>query len=211
MHDEVLTKEAMSILPSFARFEGFYLVGGTALALQIGHRISVDFDFFSFAPLPDGLLRKIKRVFEGHQISVTYSAPEQINLIIDGVKVTFFSYPYKNIYPLVPYKKINLASIEEIALMKAFSIGKRLSYKDYIDWYFLLSGKYVSLEKVISGAQNKFGEDFNDRLFLGQLLSIEDVSIQKIDFFKDSVSKDEASKCLESEVTNFRDRLKVKS
>lgn len=211
MHDEVLTKEATSILPFFARFEGFYLVGGTALALQIGHRVSVDFDFFSFAPLPDGLLRKIKRVFENQQIIVTYSSPEQLNLVINGVKVTFFSYSYQNIYPLIPYKKINMASVAEIALMKAFSIGKRLSYKDYIDWYFMLSGKHVSLGEVIGGAKSKFGADFNDRLFLGQLVSMEDVPIQKIDFLKDTVSKDEVSKCLESEVVNFRDQLRKES
>lgn len=207
MHDEVLTKEAASILPSFGRFENFYLVGGTALALQIGHRISVDFDFFSSVPLPDGLLRKIKRVFENRQISVTYSAPEQLNLVIEGVKVTFFSYPYPNIYPLIPYRKINLVSVEEIALMKAFSIGKRLSYKDYVDWYFLLRGKHVFLEKVIAGAQKKFGADFNDRLFLGQLVSMEDVPVQKIDFLKEEISKESLAEFLESEVVAFKKQL----
>ena len=210
MHDEVLTKEATGILPFFGRFEDFYLVGGTALALHIGHRISVDFDFFTSAPLPDGLLRKIKRVFEDRQITVTYSAPEQLNLVIEGVKVTFFSYPYQNIYPPVPYKKINIASIEEIALMKAFSIARRLSYKDYIDWYFLLRDKYVSLEKVIIGAQKKFGADFNDRLFLGQLVSMEDIPVQKIDFLKNEVSKEDVRKFLENEVTYFSNQLKIK-
>ncbi|MDO8430422.1 MAG: nucleotidyl transferase AbiEii/AbiGii toxin family protein [Candidatus Taylorbacteria bacterium] len=207
MHDEVLTKEASGILSSFGQFESFYLVGGTALALQIGHRISVDFDFFISTPLPDGLLRKIKRVFENKQISVTYSAPEQLNLIIEGVKVTFFSYPYQNIYPFIPYKKINLASIAEIALMKAFSIGKRFSYKDYVDWYFLLKGKYVSLEAVIEGALKKFGADFNDRLFLGQLVSMEDVPVQKIDFLKEEISRENVMQFLESEVTDFRNQL----
>jgi predicted nucleotidyltransferase component of viral defense system len=198
MHEEVLTKEARAILPFFKKFEGFYLVGGTALALQIGHRISVDFDFFSFDPLPLGLLRKIKRVFEGFQISVTYSAPEQLNLIIQGVKVTFFNYPYKNIHPLIAYKGIKLASVEEISLMKAFSIGKRLSYKDYVDWYFMLSGKYVSLKEVIDNAGKKFGNDFNDRLFLGQLVSMEDVPIQKIDFLKEPIDREKIEATLKA-------------
>ena len=48
MHEEALTKEAARLFPRFDRFKGFYLAGGTALALQIGHRISVDLDFFSF-------------------------------------------------------------------------------------------------------------------------------------------------------------------
>lgn len=204
MHDEVLTKEAESILSSFYQFEDFYLVGGTALALQIGHRISADFDFFSFKPLPDDLLRKIKRVFEGQTISVTYSAPEQLNLIVGGVRVTFFSYPYQNIYPLLSHRGINLASVAEIALMKAFSIGKRLSFKDYVDWYFLLRDKRVSLKEVIVGAEKKFGADFNDRLFLGQLVSMENVPIQKIDFLKEAVSREDIAKFLEREVAEFK-------
>ena len=209
MHDEVLTKEAREILPLFKQFEGFYLVGGTALALQIGHRVSVDFDFFSFNPLPDGLLRKVKRVFDGKQISVTYSAPEQLNVVIDGVKVTFFNYPYKNIYPLISYERISLAGIAEIALMKAFSIGKRLSFKDYVDWYFMLSDKRVSLEEVISGAEKKFGADFNDRLFLGQLVSTEDVPPQKIDFLKEPVGREEIESTLKSAVSKFAERSQI--
>ena len=143
-------------------------------------------------------MRKIKRVFEGFQISVTYSAPEQLNLIIQGVKVTFFNYPYKNIHPLIAYKGIKLASVEEISLMKAFSIGKRLSYKDYVDWYFMLSGKYVSLKEVIDNAGKKFGSDFNDRLFLGQLVSMEDVPIQKIDFLKEPIDREKIEATLKA-------------
>jgi hypothetical protein len=129
MHDEVLTKEAREILPLFKQFEGFYLVGGTALALQIGHRVSVDFDFFSF--------------------------------------------------------------------------------KDYVDWYFMLSDKRVSLEEVISGAEKKFGADFNDRLFLGQLVSTEDVPPQKIDFLKEPVGREEIESTLKSAVSKFAERSQI--
>lgn len=207
MHDEALTKEACGLLSGFERFEGFYLAGGTALALQIGHRLSIDLDFFSPDPLPDGLLRKVRRIFDGRKISVTYSALEQLNLVIDGVKITFFNYPYRNVYPTVPYKGILLASVMEIALMKAFSIGKRLSFKDYVDWYVLLSEKHVSLKEVMSGAKKKFGTDFSDRLFLGQLVSMDDVPVQKIDFLKDSVSKETMKEFLEAGVACFRDQL----
>jgi len=206
MHEEALTKESAALLSSFGRFDNFYLAGGTALALQIGHRLSVDFDFFSFEPLPEGLLPKIKQVFKGRQLSVTYSAPEQLNLIIDGVKVTFFNYPYKTIYPFASYREIKLANILEIALMKSFSIGKRLSFKDYIDWYFMLADKRVSLLEVIEGAKRKFGADFNDRLFLGQLVSMEDIPFQKIDFLKDQVSKETVEQTLKLAVKEFAEK-----
>lgn len=79
MHEEILTKEATSLLPSLARFEGSYLAGGTALALHIGHRVSVDFDFFRPDALEERLLTRVKRIFSGRSISVTYAAPEHLN------------------------------------------------------------------------------------------------------------------------------------
>ena len=203
MHEEALTKESAALVSSFGRFDNFYLAGGTALAIQIGHRLSVDFDFFSCESLPEDLLKKVKRVFVGRQLLVTYSAPEQLNLVIDGVKVTFFNYPYQTIYSLVSYGEIKLASVLEIALMKSFSIGKRLSYKDYVDWHFMLAGNYVSLSAVIEGAKRKFGADFNDRLFLGQLVSMEDIPFQKIDFLEESVSKEKIKETLKLAVKEF--------
>lgn len=188
MHEEALTKKAATIFPHFSRFETFYLVGGTALALHIGHRISVDFYFFSKEELPANLLQRVKRVFSRSSTVVTYRAPEQLNVLIDGIKTTFFHYPYSLIDPFCMYQGVSIASIREIAAMKAFSIGKRLSYKDYVDWYFMLKERHVELNDVITTAEKKFGNDFNDRLFLGQLASLEDIHEQSIDFLHDPVS-----------------------
>ena len=208
MNENCLTKKAAELFPNFSRFDGFYLVGGTALALQIGHRISVDFDFFSEEPLPSGLLQKIKRIFAGHSIAVTYRVPEQLNLTIDEVKITFFHYPYPVIDPFVQFKGVSIASVKEIALMKAFSIGKRLSYKDYIDWYFLIKEERVNLNEVMDGAKRKFGGDFNDRLFLGQLASMEDIPGQKIDFLRDQVDRKTVESTLKEAVMKKYQNLK---
>ena len=189
MHKEALTKEASEIFPELSNFKGFYLVGGTALALQIGHRVSVDFDLFSQKELPPRLLAKIKQMFGKSAVSITYSAPGQLNVLLNGVKTTFFHYDYPVIDRTKSYKKVPIASIREIATMKAFAIGKRLSYKDYIDWYFLLKEKHVILSEVITHAKKKFGGDFNDRLFLGQLVYLDDVATQKIDFLRDAVDR----------------------
>ncbi len=204
MHEQALTKQGAILLPRFAKFDGFYLVGGTALALQIGHRSSVDFDFFSSIELPGDLLAKIKRVFSPSLISVTYSAPEQLNVLIDGIKTTFLHYPYPVLDPFIPYSGIALASAQEIAAMKALSIGRRLSYKDYVDWYFLLKENLVKLEEVITFCQKKFGNDFNDKLFLGQLVSMQDIPTQKIDFLRDPVERHTIHELLESVVRDFK-------
>jgi len=205
MYEEALIKEAKKLFPRFGKFSDFYLVGGTALALQIGHRISFDFDFFSENELPTGLLQKIKRIFPGSAAEVIYKeAGEQITLSLDGVKTTFFHYPYPIIDKFVEYQGVPLATVREIAAMKAFSIGKRLSYKDYIDWYFLLSEKHVSLRQVIKLADKKFNGDFNARLFLGQLVSVADVPTQKIDFLRDAIDKKTVQNFLEKTVRNFK-------
>ncbi len=188
MHDEALTESAAELFPHLSRFAGFYLAGGTALALQMGHRRSVDFDLFSPEPLPPRLLPLIKRVTV-RSLSVTYSSPEQLNVLAGDVKMTFLSFPYPVIDACVVYTGVPLASIREIAAMKAFSIGKRLSYKDYIDWYFMLKEKRITLAKTIAHAQKKFGGDFNDRLFVSQLVSLADVPTQAIDFLRDAVGK----------------------
>ena len=203
MHEEALTKQATTLFPLFSRFKGFYLVGGTALALQIGHRLSVDFDFFSFEPLPPNLLRQVKRVFSHSSISVTYRVPEQLNLLIDNIQTTFFHYEYPVVNPFMEYKGVSLVSIQEIAAMKAFAVGKRLAYKDYVDWYFMLNEEYVTLKEVISLCARKYGSDFNDRLFLGQLVFMEDIPTQKIDFLRDPVERDKVQASLEALVRHF--------
>lgn len=180
MHEEALAPHARRLFPKLAKFKNFYLVGGTALALQIGHRLSVDFDMFTRTPLSSRLLPQIKRVFAGSPITLIYRSPEQINLTVSGIKCTFFFYDYPVTHDLISYQSVPLASVIEIAAMKAFSIGKRLAYKDYVDWYFLLKDTHVSLPNVIKTAKKKFGHDFNDRLFLGQLVSFSDIPTQTV-------------------------------
>lgn len=203
MHDEVLTQPAAELLPALIRFTDFYMVGGTALALQIGHRRSVDFDLFSKEPLSAGLLAQVKRVCAPRSVLVTYRSPEQLNVHINGIKTTFLFFPYPVIDSFGSYRGLSLASVREIAAMKAFAIGKRLSFKDYVDWYFMLKEKQVTLPDIITLAQKKFGGDFNDRLFLGQLVSLSDVPPQTIDFLRDAVDKTEIERFLEHCVKTF--------
>src|SRR3989338_10348213 len=92
MHANALNKETAAVFSRFKRFTPFYLVGGSALALQIGHRLSVDLDFFSAEELTSGLLPKIKRIFPDVSVEVTLRVTGQYNLLINRVKTTFFHY-----------------------------------------------------------------------------------------------------------------------
>ena len=204
MHDEALTERARELFPRLARFKNFYLAGGTALALHIGHRLSVDFDLFTDEELPARLLAQLKRVFDDCRVTVTYSAPDQLNVSVDDIKVTFLQYGYPPVAELAEFQGVPLLSVQDIAATKAFAIGKRLAYKDYVDWYFLLKEGHVGLAGVIELSKRKYGGDFNDRLFVSQLVSLEDVSVQPIDFLRDPVSGADIQAELERHVKALR-------
>jgi hypothetical protein len=116
----------------------FYLAGGTALALQLGHRLSVDLDLFSptFAN-PEELAAGL--VVASPQITVTATAPRTVELVIEGVPATVFGYPYPLLEPTVEAEPglLPLASPDDIAAMKLAAIASRGSRKDFVDLWVI--------------------------------------------------------------------------
>jgi len=174
MHQEVLTNEGATLLPLLGRFSGFYLAGGTALALQIGHRLSVDFDLFRDEPITRSLFPRVERAFPFTAVPLVNNSDE-LTVVINGVKLTFLNYPFPVLDPFEIYEGLPLLSVREIAATKAYTIGRRGSYKDYVDLYFVLAEGHTTLPEIIANAEKKFGEGFNARLFLEQLVYLGDV------------------------------------
>lgn len=174
MHEEILNAAQQELLPLMAQFRReYYLVGGTAIALHIGHRRSVDFDLFKMSAInhKKNLDRIVAAGFD-HQ--VTRRVEEQMNLLVGGVKVTFFQYPF----PVVPeddFKNVfRLPSLISLAAMKAYALGRRSKWKDYVDLYFLLT-KYFALAEIADKATELFGELFSEKLFRAQLSYFDDI------------------------------------
>ena len=184
MHTEALTEEGLKLFSALASFDDFYLAGGTALALQIGHRISVDFDLFCDEPIDRTLLSKVQKVYADFPVEPVINNPDELTAFVAEVKVTFLSYPFPIIEPLVLVDRLPMLSIKEIGATKAYTIGRRGTYKDYVDLYFIIAEQYASLQEIIAMAERKFGRDFNSRLFTEQLLFMDDVHDYKIDFLK---------------------------
>ena len=201
---EVLTEAGKDILPSLGKFEDFYLAGGTALALQIGHRISVDFDLFSEKEISKNLLAKVKRVFENKTVIPSVNNPDELTVFINGVKTTFLRYPFPVKNKLLDYNGIKLLDAKEIASTKAYTIGRRGTIKDYVDLYFVLSEKVSFLDEIMEMAKSKFGNEFNDRLFLEQLVYFNDIEEAKILFLKKPVSKKELEEFFKTEVGKIK-------
>ena len=108
MRLEVLKLKQRKIFEELKKFPEFYLTGGTALALQIGHRISVDFDLFSEEDIPRGLLPKIKRVFKDKKIGIIVNHSEQLSVEIEGIKIDFVKYKYPLVSQLIEFEKVKI-------------------------------------------------------------------------------------------------------
>lgn len=204
MHLEALKSKQKEIFKKLSAFSDFYLVGGTALALQIGHRISVDFDFFRKKDLDKNFIAKIYKVFKNDRLRFSLRHSEQINLEVNSVKFNFVKYPYCSLWKLKIIQGVNMASTKDIALMKAFTLGKRATLKDYADLYFILKQKIITLEQIIRGCQKKYKQEFNDRLFLEELTYLSDVSQAKIEFLKEAPSRQQMIEFFEEEIKKVR-------
>lgn len=203
MHKEALTKQGAALFPLLSAFDGFYLAGGTALALQLGHRVSVDFDFFSPDEISKTLLRKVTQVFGTYPISPVVNNRDELTVLVGEVKATFLSYPFPVIDPFIVLSGLKLLSIREIGSTKAYSIGRRGTYKDYVDLYFILHGGYANLTEIIQMAEKKFGAEFNSRLFTEQLLFMDDIEDYKIEFLGVPVTPAEIQKVFKREILSL--------
>lgn len=204
MYSEALNKQSQKIFLRLNHFKDFYLAGGTALALQLGHRISVDFDFFSEKPIDKNLLLNVKKVFSDAEIIPSVNNSDELTVFADGIKITFIFYPFPVIGECLQYQGVNLFNIKEIAATKAYTIGRRGSFKDYVDLYFVISGNYAFLNEIMELANKKYGSDFNSRLFLEQLIYLKDIEDTEILFLKKSIGKDDVERFFISEIKKLK-------
>lgn len=201
MHYEILDKQRLEMLPLFKGLrERFYLAGGTALALQIGHRDSVDFDFFSPKDIDTAkLFEELRIIFVGRTLSKTQEEANTLSVIVDdAVKISFLTYKYPLIKDLIEDDNLRLASIEDIACMKLSAITGRASNKDYIDLYFVL--QQMTLPDLLAIAKQKFPE-LDQNLILKSLVYFEDVVAEPILFKGDhSVDFEKVKESLRAKV-----------
>src|SRR3989344_873962 len=124
MHTVILDAKRKNLLPLLAAFkEDFYLAGGTALALQIGHRLSVDFDFFTEVPFdPNELFAKIEKIFVSHKVRQVQNEKNTLSVFVDGIKISFFYTPYALLADTIDDSYLRLASIRDIGCFKLGAI-----------------------------------------------------------------------------------------
>lgn len=183
MHDEILSQQQVKLLPLVGGLSSeLGLVGGTAIALQIGHRRSIDFDL---ASLVDFNSEKMKE-FIRHRYAIESTLVDEANevsIVVNSVKLTVFRYPF-NINFSVEYEDFfNMADILTLGVMKAFALGRRAKWKDYVDLFFIF--RQISLNELTDKARDIFKNEFNEKLFREQLSYFEDIDYSEtIDYMK---------------------------
>ena len=168
MHLEILNLEQQQLLPLLSSFsKEFYLVGGTAIALHKGHRLSIDFDLFKNGTIKP---KKITDTFKtkNETISVTLNRDGQLNLICRNVKFTFFEFEYEVPHDIIIENSITIPTLLDLAAMKAFALGRRSKWKDYVDLYFIIKDDF-GINEISKRASIIFGDLFSEKLFRGQL------------------------------------------
>ena len=175
MHKEILSQKQKKLFPLLEKFKNdFYLVGGTAVALQIGHRKSIYFDLFTTEELK---VRKLENAIHraGFNISQTFNSTiDEFTIIIDQVKVSFVSFPFVIDACEKLDEKIKLPNLLTLSAMKAYALGRRSKWNDYVDFYFILRD-FFSLDIISHEANKIFGGAFNSRCFREQLIWFQDI------------------------------------
>ncbi len=163
------TLELMNKIMAVPLFSPFRLVGGTALALQTGHRKSVDLDFFGPCLLEEGELTEELSNFG----SITWlnKLKNIKSLLVNGIKVDFVNYSYPWLSGLIEEENVRIASKKDIAPMKLTAITGRGVKKDFIDLYFLL--QEFTLAEMISLYEEKY-KDGSTFMVLKSLVYFDD-------------------------------------
>lgn len=152
-----VTADMRLILKGFTQGEiggKFYLAGGTALALQLGHRQSVDLDFFSPTEDIPTIRPILEKTLKPFRPMLADSAWGNLVYLTKDVRVGFYGYGYALVAPLVETTEARLASIEDIALMKLDALLARAARKDFYDLYFIC--QKISLRKILDLAPQKY-------------------------------------------------------
>lgn len=169
-----LALELSSCLP-----KKFYLAGGTALMFKYNHRRSIDLDFFADTFSFQFITNKIRKKF-GKRISKIhlYRDSDNIDFIIDDVKVSIVKFYFKNIKRIEKLNGLRIASDEDLVLNKFYGITRRAEAKDVFDIVFILKKKKYSFEQIKKMFKKKFGVVFDESI--KYLIRFKDYNLNKI-------------------------------
>jgi len=174
MHHQILNKQQKKILPLLKKFSSnFGLVGGTAIALYLEHRQSIDFDLFTLKKFKNLSIRNIiSKYYKIEKILI--NELDEYTIIVNGVKITFLHFPFKIEFNNNFDNIIKTPDLLTLGAMKIYALGQRAKWKDYVDLYFIIKNHY-SLKQIIKKAKQIFKNEFNEKIIRVQLAYFKDI------------------------------------
>jgi hypothetical protein len=178
----------------------FYLSGGTALSLQLGHRESIDLDFFNQNDFdPKQLQPELEKFGKLKDLQLDKNT---LNAFLKGVQIQFLGYPYPLLKPTMNWQGTRISSVIDIACTKLQTIGIRGNKKDFIDLYFILNE--YSLKELFKKLDKKYRHsDFSKTHILKSLVYFKDAEQQPIPKMHKKVKWEKVKKEIEKKVTTF--------
>jgi len=193
MYKEVLYPEQIENLWLLELFKKeFYLAWGTAIALQLWHRKSIDFDLFS-----PNIIRNshILKILEKHNYSVERvlvdNKWEELTCIIWGTKVSFIHYPFKiDLSDTLNFENMKIPNLKTLWAMKLYTLWRRGKWKDYVDIFFLC--QQIKLTEISDLAELIFGGWYNEKLMREQLCYFDDIDYtEEVEYLWKDISREE--------------------
>lgn len=208
MHLEILDEDRKAIFMKLAAFKrAGYLAGGTALALQIGHRTSYDFDIFCAKEIPLNFPARVEKEFPVKETLIN-NQDEFTFLTDNDIKISFIFYPFDLKAHVIRNESLPLDILSPlgVALSKAYALNRRNSWRDYLDLYVLLKKRMASLGNIVKEAQKVYEKIFNEKLFLAQLVYTEDISSREVEetqLFSEKVGVSDVKKFFQKEIDAY--------
>lgn len=201
MFEEVLpgnTKAILAVLEKSEIIQKAYLAGGTALALQIGHRVSYDLDFFTSKEFDEGaLLPKIEKISSFRLEKIAWRT---ILGKFGGVRFSIFYYKYPMLYSTKKFGIINVADTRDIAAMKIAAIASRGTKRDFVDLYFICK-EGISLSAAIQLYGKKYKNLATTELhIIKSLIYFDDAEPEEMPKMLKKATWEEIKKYFENEV-----------
>ena len=199
--------------------DNFVLVGGSALAIRLGHRQSEDLDFFTHKDWFDKKnILSVSNLFKDYEILL--NGKEQIDLLCDKVKVTFMNASSNQAWHFLSpsssaeenkIEGINIATIDQLSAMKVHALFLRSVFRDYYDNY-VLSKYHIGMENMYNNAY-KYIPGMSFRLFSTALTYTKDIKDENIEYLKPKykVTKEEIQSYFEKEIKEYIEKELIKS
>ena len=207
IHLELLDQNQLKVFNVLKAFKKkAFLAGGTALALQLNHRYSFDFDLFQTKPIDAKDIHKLNQILQIK--NNVFQSSDMVTLKLkDEVNFSLVYYWFNPLFPKIDAGPLYLFNYRDIALDKAHTIGKRNTWRDYFDLFYILKNKLYTLDEIRINAKKKFGNEFSFEHFLSQLTYYDDLKEFNLKFVDKSYTKEDIKEFLTSEVEKYSKKI----